>query len=124
MPEQRSSKSKKPKSKRKSIFSKKKLLFWGGVALIIYIFIFGHFGYISRHQKERQIHQLKVLIEKTREENTLLEKEIEDLKENPARIEKEARESLGMVLPGEYPVEFIKRQEESSEAIDQTNQKE
>lgn len=96
------------KSRRRPVLSKRRLILWGGLILsLVYVFIFGPYGYIIRHQKQSQIRQLMTQIERVEEENKSLKREAVELEENPLKIEEEAREELGMVLPGEWPVELI-----------------
>ncbi len=58
---------------------------------------FGAGGVLERYRLERQIAELKALIEQRRERNLQLAAEVEDLKRNLAAVEERARRDLGMI---------------------------
>ncbi len=79
----------------------------GVLVLIILAFtVFGDRGLINlvRYQKERQ--ELVSQAQKLKEQNEELRAEIERLKNDPSYIERQAREELGMVKPGELVIQF------------------
>ncbi|HUT53196.1 MAG TPA: septum formation initiator family protein [bacterium] len=79
----------------------------GVLVLIILAFtVFGDRGLLNlvRYQQERQ--ELLSRAQKLREENRELRAEIERLQNDPAHIERLAREELGMVKPGELVIQF------------------
>lgn len=98
--------------RRRLVLSRKGISVLGGLIIILlYLFIFGDSGLLPRYLKQREILHLRSEIKKVGDENLSLEREITDLKKNPLRATKEAREVLGMVGKGECPVEFINRNE-------------
>ncbi len=73
--------------------------------LIIYIFLFSDVGYFSRKKLKENILQLQIKIEKLKNENNRLKKEIELLKSDPEYIAEMARK-LGYARKGEKIYRF------------------
>jgi len=72
------------------------------LALLLLQDIFGTHGVLAMHRSmqeaaaaQKQIHQLN-------DENRKLQEHVEQLKTDPAEIERIAREQLGLARPGEY----------------------
>ncbi|MFH1414406.1 MAG: septum formation initiator family protein [Candidatus Omnitrophota bacterium] len=86
-----------------SVFRKGFWLFAIAVVLLI-IFLPGY----SKLQEVRDRNsKLEVKIEKLVEENSLLQKELEKIENDPVYQEKIAREKMGVVRKGEVPVKII-----------------
>ena len=68
------------------------------VALIVHN-IFGHNGYLALRQQQKELKTLEQQLDQLKRDNEQLDKENRDLKTNPAAIERQAREHLGLVDP-------------------------
>ena len=64
--------------------------------------IFGPHGYLALRRQKQQYNALQKQIETLSQENQQLNQKIKSLKTNPDAIEKQAREQLHLVRPGEY----------------------
>ena len=69
--------------------------------LLMWHVINGKHGLSVWHQKRAEDRELQKEIKDVQQENALLQKEIERLKTNPDAIEHEAREKLHYARPGE-----------------------
>lgn len=69
--------------------------------LLMWHVINGKHGLSVWHQKRAEDRELQKEIKDVQQENALLQKEIERLKTNPDAIEHEAREKLHYAKPGE-----------------------
>ena len=67
--------------------------------------IFGTHGYLAMRRTEQEIKKVKSAISHLNKENIQLEQEVKELKSDPRKIEKIARDELGLAKPGE--VELI-----------------
>jgi len=76
-----------------------------GVALLALLLgvhvVFGENGMMTYERKRAESRQLQKDIERLQEENLRMTQHIRELKSNPKAIEKEAREQLRYVRPGE-----------------------
>ena len=79
----------------------KKWLWWLIAAFILYIFLLGPTGFYRIYRLYRLNRELQAKIIAATEANEQLKKEQEALKNDPARIEREAREQYGMARPDE-----------------------
>jgi len=70
--------------------------------VMIYREIFGRNGYLTLQQQKKQYSNLRQKIQKLSEDNQQLEQKIKALKSNPEAIEKQARDQLHMIKPGEF----------------------
>jgi cell division protein FtsB len=68
--------------------------------------IFGEHGVLKLVQYRQQRQAFAAEAAKLRADNDKLRQEIESLKNDPRYIERIARESLGMVRPGEFVIQF------------------
>jgi len=63
--------------------------------------IFGDHGYLALRRQKREYNNLQQNIQNLSEENQQLQQKIKSLKTNPEAIEKQAREQLHLVRPGQ-----------------------
>lgn len=73
-------------------------------AISLFVFvdeIFGPNGYLTLRHQKAQYTRLKQQIQTLSEQNQQLEQKIKALKSNPEAIEKQARDQLHLVKPGE-----------------------
>ena len=63
--------------------------------------IFGRNGYMTLRSEKKQFIGLQKQIQTTSEENKKLEQKIQALKNDPAAVEKQARDQLHLARPGE-----------------------
>lgn len=64
--------------------------------------IYGPHGYLALRRQKQQYNALKQQLQKLSQENQQLNRKIKSLKTNPSAIERQAREQLHLVRPGEY----------------------
>lgn len=77
-----------------------------GILVLLAVAFFAHVmlgenGIISYHRKRAEYHQLQQQLQRTRQDNRRLSKEIHALKSDPNAIERVAREQLRYAKPGE-----------------------
>ena len=75
------------------------------LALVVHD-IFGTHGYLAMRRTQQEIKRVKTDIERLNKENVQLEDEVKDLKSDPRKIEKIARDELGLAKPGEVIFEI------------------
>lgn len=63
--------------------------------------VFGTHGLMAMHRSQTQIEAIQAKLAKLDEENLDLQKHIQNLKTDPATIEKIARDRMGLARPGE-----------------------
>jgi len=68
--------------------------------------IFGTHGYLAMRRTQREINKVKANIEQLNKENVQLEEEVKQLKSDPRKIEKIARDELGLAKPGEVIIKI------------------
>ncbi len=78
------------------------------VALLVYVFIFSRHGYVRRRELERENERLGRELADVRRENAALKKQLKNL-DDPAAVEKIAREELGLVKGGEKVYRFVEK---------------
>ena len=98
-----------------------KLLDWlrqyGGALLGLLLFalvvhdIFGAHGYLAMRRTQREIQKVKANIEQLNKENVKLADEVKELKTDPRKIEKIARDELGLAKPGEVIIKIPQSQQ-------------
>lgn len=81
-----------------------------GIVFLLVVFLCGINSIITISQQKKQILDLEQGIEKIKQENDELMKEIKRLKTDPSLIEYLARQ-IGMMRPGEKKVRFMKETE-------------
>ncbi|HNR68782.1 MAG TPA: septum formation initiator family protein [bacterium] len=79
----------------------KSLMLWLALAATIYLFVAGQSGFVRIYKLQRLNNQLKAEIHQRQTRRDWLVKERDRLLNDPARIEREARETYGMARPDE-----------------------
>jgi cell division protein FtsB len=64
--------------------------------------VFGDHGYLALRQQKQEYNSLQQQIQTLKQDNQQLLQRAEALKTNPEAIEKQAREQLHLVRPGEF----------------------
>jgi cell division protein FtsB len=80
------------------------------LALVVHD-IFGTHGYLAMRRTQQEIKKVKTDIEQLNKENVRLEDEVKDLKSDPRKIEKIARDELGLAKPGEVIIKIPQSQQ-------------
>ncbi len=73
--------------------------------------IFGTHGYLAMRRTQQEINKVKAGIEQLNKENVQLEEEVKELKSDPHKIEKIARDELGLARPGEVIIKIPQSQQ-------------
>jgi cell division protein FtsL len=73
--------------------------------------IFGTHGYLAMRRTQREIEKVKANLDQLNEENLRLEQEVKELKTDPQKIEKIARDELGLARPGEVILKIPQSQQ-------------
>ena len=85
---------------------------YGGALLGLLLFalvvhdIFGTHGYLAMRRTQQEIKKVRTHIQQLQKENVQLEEEVKDLKSDPRKIEKIARDELGLAKPGEIIIKI------------------
>lgn len=85
------------------------LLFLLAGFVLIWIGFFDDHSLLTRYQLQKQHSDLKQQTELLQAETKILEEKIEALENDPAQLERIAREEYGMRRPGEVIYEFRER---------------
>ncbi len=75
------------------------------LALVVHD-IFGTHGYLAMRRTRQEIKKVNANIEQLNKENVQLEEEVKELKSDPRKIEKIARDELGLAKPGEVIIKI------------------
>ncbi|HVH70941.1 MAG TPA: septum formation initiator family protein [Candidatus Dormibacteraeota bacterium] len=73
--------------------------------------IFGTHGYLAMRRTQREINKVKANIERLNKENVQLGEDVKELKSDPRKIEKIARDELGLAKPGEVIIKIPQSQQ-------------
>ncbi len=73
--------------------------------------IFGTHGYLAMRRTQQEIKRVTADMEQLNEENLQLEQEVKELKTDPHKIEKIARDELGLARPGEVIIKIPRSQQ-------------
>jgi cell division protein FtsL len=68
--------------------------------------IFGAHGYLAMRRTQNEINKVNANIQQLNKENAQLQQEVRDLKTDPRKIEKIARDELGLAKPGEVIIKI------------------
>ena len=82
----------------------KTLLTVAGVILVVYFLVtrvVGEMGMVKYYRMKAQYYDLTEEIAKLKQDNVRLRKDVESLKNDPAYLERVARDKLGLARPGE-----------------------
>jgi cell division protein FtsB len=80
------------------------------VIAVVFISLFRDMGVVDTWRLRKTERQLRVEVEKLRQENALLKRTVEDLRGNPSVIEQEARR-LGLIKQGENVIVVPSRED-------------
>lgn len=74
-----------------------------GLALLALLVhdVFGDHGFLAMRRTHKEVEQLRQEIQQLNQENARLAEELKALKNDPATIERLAREEMGLARPGE-----------------------
>lgn len=90
---------------------------YGGALLGLLLFalvvhdIFGTHGYLAMRRTRQEIQKVNADRERLNKENVQLEEEVKELKSDPRKIEKIARDELGLARPGEVIIKIPQSQQ-------------
>jgi cell division protein FtsB len=73
--------------------------------------IFGTHGYLAMRRTRQEIKKVTADLDQLNKENTQLEQEVKELKTDPHKIEKIARDELGLARPGEVIIKIPRSQQ-------------
>ena len=82
----------------------KNLLIVAGVLLVLYFLVtrvVGEMGVVKYYRMKAQYYALTEDIAKLKQDNVRLRKDVDSLKNDPAYLERVARDKLGLARPGE-----------------------
>jgi cell division protein FtsB len=82
----------------------KNLLIVAGVLLLLYFLVtrvVGEMGVVKYYRMKAQYYALMEEIAKLKQDNVRLRKDVDSLKNDPAYLERVARDKLGLARPGE-----------------------
>jgi cell division protein FtsL len=90
---------------------------YGGALLGLLLFalvvhdIFGTHGYLAMRRTHHEIKKVSADIERLNRENVQLQEEVKELRSDPRKIEKIARDELGLARPGEVIIKIPQSQQ-------------
>jgi cell division protein FtsB len=73
--------------------------------------IFGTHGYLAMRRTQSEIKKVEADLDQLNKENLQLEQEVKELKTDPHKIEKIARDELGLARPGEVIIKIPQSQQ-------------
>src|ERR1700674_2440728 len=73
--------------------------------------IFGPHGYLAMRRTQQEINKVTADLDQLNQENLQLEQEVRELKTDPHKIEKIARDELGLARPGEVIIKIPRSQQ-------------
>jgi cell division protein FtsL len=73
--------------------------------------IFGAHGYLAMRRTQQEIQKVTKDLDQLNKENSELEQEVRELKTDPHKIEKIARDELGLARPGEVIIKIPRGQQ-------------
>jgi len=85
------------------------------VIAVVFISLFRDMGVVDTWRLRKTERQLRVEVDKLRQENALLKRTVEDLRGNPSVIEQEARR-LGLIKQGENVIVVPSREDSRPQA--------
>jgi cell division protein FtsB len=81
------------------------------VLVLIVHDIFGPHGYLAMRHTQSEIKKVQAGFDQLNKENLELEQEVKELKTDPHKIEKIARDELGLARPGEVIIKIPQSQQ-------------
>jgi cell division protein FtsB len=84
-----------------------------GLLLLVLVVhdIFGTHGYLAMRRTQQEIKKVNAGLNQLNKENLQLEQEVRELKTDPHKIEKIARDELGLARPGEVIIKIPRSQQ-------------
>ena len=79
--------------------------------------IFGAHGFLVMRRTQQEIKKVNAELDQLNRENLQLEQEVKELKTDPHKIEKIARDELGLAKPGEVIIKIPRSQQLPSDSI-------
>ena len=73
--------------------------------------IFGAHGYLAMRRTQQEIKKVTTDLDQLNKENLELEQEVRELKTDPHKIERIARDELGLARPGEVIIKIPRSQQ-------------
>ena len=73
--------------------------------------IFGTHGFLAMRHTQQEIKKVNAELDQLNRENLQLEQEVKELKTDPQKIEKIARDELGLAKPGEVIIKIPRSQQ-------------
>jgi cell division protein FtsL len=73
--------------------------------------IFGNHGYLAMRRTQQEIKKIQADTDRLTKENVALEEEVRELKSDPHKIERIARDELGLARPGEVIIKIPQSQQ-------------
>ena len=73
--------------------------------------IFGTHGYLAMRHTQSEIKKVQADLDQLNKENVQLEQDVKELKTDPHKIEKIARDELGLAKPGEVIIKIPQSQQ-------------
>jgi cell division protein FtsB len=80
--------------------------------------IFGPHGYLAMRRTQNEIRKVNAGLLQLNKENRQLEQEVRELKTDPHKIEKIARDELGLAKPGEVIIKIPQSQQLPQDSIE------
>jgi cell division protein FtsB len=81
------------------------------VLILVVHDVFGTHGYLAMRRTQREIKKVNADLDQLNKENLQLEQEVRELKTDPHKIEKIARDELGLARPGEVIIKIPRSQQ-------------
>ena len=81
------------------------------VVVLVVHDIFGAHGYLAMRRTQEEIRKVNADLDQLNKENLQLEQEVRELKTDPHKIEKIARDELGLAKPGEVIIKIPQSQQ-------------
>jgi cell division protein FtsL len=92
--------------------------FLGLLVLILVVHdIFGPHGYLAMRRTQQEIQKVNSNLHQLNKENLQLEQEVRELKTDPRKIEKIARDELGLARPGEVIIKIPRSQQLPQDSV-------
>ena len=90
----------------------------GLVVLVLVVHdIFGAHGYLAMRRTQQEIKKVNADLDQLNKENLQLKQEVKELKTDPHKIEKIARDELGLARPGEVIIKIPRSQQLPQDSI-------
>ncbi len=86
------------------------------VLILVVHDIFGTHGYLAMRRTQQEIKKVNADLDQLNKENLQLGQEVKELKTDPHKIEKIARDELGLAKPGEVIIKIPRSQQLSQDS--------